>query len=73
MTYTILDAEGCVHWTAKQCANYICIAPDTWTSYVSHGQAPVPVGRFEGLRLWDAEEVKTWHANRPSSKKSSNS
>lgn len=41
------------------------VRPDTWSGYVSRGQAPQPV-RFVGRTpVWDAAEVNTWAAHRP--------
>ncbi|MBC3186379.1 hypothetical protein H7347_07300 [Corynebacterium sp. zg-331] len=63
----VADLEtGRVYWTATQCADHIGISRATWAAYASRDQCPAPAERFEGLRLWDASEVRAWHAARPS-------
>jgi hypothetical protein len=61
-------------WRSDQCAAHIGVAPSTWRSYTSgKGTAPGPVGmvrvgwRGHVIQVWDAEEVKAWHAARPGS------
>jgi len=51
------QATGRVLWRVVDCATYCGIGPRTWANYHAGGRTP----------LWDAEEVKTWHANRPGS------
>ncbi|WP_413464536.1 helix-turn-helix transcriptional regulator [Corynebacterium sp. 21KM1197] len=60
---------GRVYWTATQSAEYVGISRATWASYASRGQCPAPVERFEGLRLWAADEVRAWHTQRPSQRR----
>lgn len=54
-------------WTATECAEFCGLARDTWTSYVSRGQAPKPLPGFDEQRQrrWSAELVREWQANRP--------
>jgi len=54
-------------WTADQCAAHIGVAHDTWRSYVSRGNAgaPKPVRHVGRTPLWNADEVRQWHAQRP--------
>ena len=40
MQLKLIDETGTEYWTASECAAYLGIAPDTWTAYVSRGQAP---------------------------------
>lgn len=65
----IIDADtGNQLWRAADCANHCGIAQRTWLSYTSRQQAPAPTGRLDQRTpLWDADEVRTWHANRPGS------
>ncbi|MDK8450979.1 hypothetical protein QP975_08340 [Corynebacterium mastitidis] len=53
-------------WPAEQCSGHCGVARSTWTTYVAREQAPTPVTRLHGTPLWDASEVRTWHAQRPS-------
>lgn len=64
----ILDSDtGRVLWRSSECADHCRLVLRTWSSYVSHNRAPAPVGHLDARTpLWDAEEVKTWHASRPS-------
>ena len=41
------------------------VRPDTWSAYVSRGQAPAPVEYVGRTPLWAAGEVKAWTASRP--------
>lgn len=43
-------------WDVRQCAAYVGVRPQTWSTYASRGIAPHPVARGQ----WDAEEVETW-------------
>ncbi|WJY75316.1 hypothetical protein CCANI_07405 [Corynebacterium canis] len=68
MKLAIIDkTTGREYWTAHQCAKFLGIARDTFTSYVSRGQAPAAAARFENLRVWDAEGLKEWNEHRPGS------
>ena len=51
------QATGRVLWRVIDCATYCGIGPRTWANYCANGRTP----------LWDAEEVKAWHTNRPGS------
>lgn len=55
-----------VLWRVIDCATYCGISSRTWTNYRANGRAPQPVAHLDGRTpLWDAEEVKAWHAGRP--------
>lgn len=58
-------------WTVHQCAEHCDITATTWRSYRSRGTlnpSPEPVARLDGRTpLWDADEVREWHASRPGS------
>ena len=65
----ITDADtGRELWRVKECATHCGIKPSTWTTYTAQGRTPDPIAHFDGRTpLWDAEAVKTWHAQRPGS------
>ncbi|MBE7338087.1 helix-turn-helix transcriptional regulator [Corynebacterium aurimucosum] len=69
MTPIITDREtGRELWRVKECAEHCGIKPSTWTTYSAQGRTPESVGHFDQRTpLWDAEEVKAWHAARPGS------
>ena len=69
LTPIITDqATGRVLWRVIDCATYCSIGPRTWANYHTGGRTPQPVAHLDGRTpLWDAEEVKAWHANRPGS------
>ncbi|MGV0401413.1 helix-turn-helix transcriptional regulator [Corynebacterium uberis] len=58
-----------IFWTTAQVAAYCGISRQTLSSYVSRSQAPAPVGKFNGLPLWEAESIKVWHHSRPSQRR----
>nr|WP_246394868.1 hypothetical protein [Corynebacterium anserum] len=68
MSPTIIDTDtGRVLWRSIECAEHCQFVLRTWSSYVSRKQAPQPVAHLDARTpLWDAEEVKAWHAQRPS-------
>ncbi|MDP3889838.1 AlpA family transcriptional regulator [Nocardioides sp.] len=51
--------------TSDQAAAIVGVNRDTWFGYVAREQAPKPVRRIGRTPLWDEDEVKTWHQNRP--------
>jgi len=51
--------------TRDECADLAGITADTWSAYVSRGQAPGPVERVGRTPLWDAEQIEAWVASRP--------
>ena len=60
------QATGRVLWRVIDCATYCGIGPRTWANYHAGGRTPQPVAHLDGRTpLWDAEEVKAWHAGRP--------
>ncbi|MFN3600490.1 MAG: helix-turn-helix transcriptional regulator [Dietzia sp.] len=68
MNLAVVDTDTGQHfWTVRQCAEHCGISPATWRSYVGRGQCPAPTTKFEGSPLWDADEVRAWHAVRPGS------
>lgn len=60
-------ADGTLLWTVSKVCEHIGVAKTTFTSYVSKRVAPQPAFAIERTRLWDAEEIKAWHATRPGS------
>jgi predicted DNA-binding transcriptional regulator AlpA len=63
---TITDTDtGREVWTTNQCCEHAGVSRPTWSSYVSRGQAPSPVGHLDRMSLWDADAVRAWDANRP--------
>ena len=74
MTPILLDKDsGHELWTAAQCAEFSGTARGTFTSYAGRGRAPKPVAKFQGLTLWDAEDVKHWNENRVDRRRKSDS
>ena len=67
----IIDSDtGNRLWRAADCADHCGVTTSTWHSYSRTGgtlHPPAPVARMGGSPLWDAGEVRTWHANRPGS------
>lgn len=47
-------------WTRDQCAQHWGIKPDTWSGYVTRGQAPRPSRRIGRTPLWDVDTVRTY-------------
>lgn len=41
------------------------VTPDTFSAYVSRGQAPAPVRYISRTPLWSESEVRQWAQNRP--------
>lgn len=69
MTPVIIDKDtGRELWRVADCANHLGVTPSAWRNYNAQGRTPNQVADL-GPRtpLWDAEEVATWHANRPGS------
>ena len=48
-----------------QAAARIGVAPDTFSSYVTRGQAPAPVEHIGATPLWDEHEIDQWARTRP--------
>ncbi|CAB1037046.1 hypothetical protein FRC0549_01073 [Corynebacterium diphtheriae] len=69
MNPIIIDADtGRELWNSTACAHHTNITPRTWANYYANNRTPNPVTTWgKSSPLWDAEEVKTWHANRPGS------
>lgn len=51
--------------TSTEAAALAGVAPDTWSSYVSRGQAPAPDGRLGRTPWWWESTVQDWVAQRP--------
>lgn len=41
------------------------VSPDTFSAYVSRGQAPKPRRKVGWSSVWDEDEIKTWLQTRP--------
>lgn len=55
-------------WRVADCANHLGVSPSAWRNYSAQGRTPPPIANLDARTpLWDAEEVKTWRANRPGS------
>ncbi len=72
MTIRITDTTtGRELWTIAQCAAHCGVTASTWRSYSRTGgklSPPEATQHLDGRTpLWDAEEVKAWHAARPGS------
>lgn len=67
MRPVITDADtGRELWRTADCADFTGVSIRTWGGYVARDQCPQPVARLDARTpLWDAEEVRTWHAGRP--------
>ena len=52
-------------WIRSECADHVGVTPSTWSAYVTRHQAPQPIRRIGATPVWDAEEVRQWHATRP--------
>ncbi|MDT9407891.1 hypothetical protein [Corynebacterium rouxii] len=65
----IIDKDtGRELWTGPECADYIGVTPATWRNYSANERTPHYVATILGkTRLWDADEIKNWHTNRPGS------
>lgn len=65
MDPVIIDrSTGTELWTATQCAKFSGTALGTFTSYAGRGRAPQPVAKFNGLTLWNSEEIRDWQNQR---------
>lgn len=53
------------HIVRKEAAARANITPDTFSAYVTRGQAPAPVERVGSTPLWDEDEVDQWIKTRP--------
>lgn len=55
-------------FNTQECANHIGVTPRTWANYHANNRTPTPVATWgKSAPLWDAEEIKQWHNNRPGS------
>ena len=65
----IIDQDtGAVLWRIADCASWCNITPGSWRVYAAQQRTPAQVGELDHRTpLWDAEEVKSWHASRPGS------
>lgn len=70
MRYTITGDDGREYWTMAQCLEHTQVTKGTWSAYVTRAQAPAPAGHLNPRTpLWDASEVRVWHAARPSQRR----
>ena len=70
MTPIIIDQDtGRLLRTGEDCANHIGVTPATWRNYSANNRTPhyVVATILGKTRLWDAEEVRNWHTDRPGS------
>lgn len=65
----IVDEDtGARLWRAIDCAEHCGITRGTWANYAANGRVPEPVAMLDRHSpLWAADDVITWHANRPGS------
>lgn len=65
----IIDADtGDELWTGADCADHIGVSYAAWRNYSANHRTPEQVAMILGrTRLWLADEVREWHANRPGS------
>ena len=62
------EDTGATLWRAPDCAEHCGVSRSTWHSYSRLKNVPKPVAQLDARSpLWDAEEVKAWHAARPGS------
>lgn len=69
MKLAIIDQDtGNIMWRAVDCADYCGVRVTTWNGYVAAGRTPKPVAHLDKRTpVWDPEEIRAWHANRPGS------
>lgn len=51
--------------TRDEAAELAGVRPDTWSGYVSRGQAPAPKRHVGRTPVWDEAEIRDWMENRP--------
>lgn len=51
--------------TRDEAAQRAGVRPDTWSAYVTRGQAPAPRRHLARTPLWDSDEVERWLERRP--------
>jgi predicted DNA-binding transcriptional regulator AlpA len=54
-----------VELTRDEAARRAGVRPDTWSAYVTRGQAPAPRRHLGRTPLWDSGEVDRWLERRP--------
>lgn len=65
MKPVIIDRDSGVElWTATQCAEFSGTARGTFTSYAGRGRAPQPVTKYNGLTLWNSDDIREWQDQR---------
>lgn len=64
----VIDSDtGRELWRGQQCAEHCEVTPTTWRSYVRKDMPPPVVAHLDDRTpLWDAEDIRVWHAGRPS-------
>ncbi|CAI7974353.1 hypothetical protein FRAHR75_1310013 [Frankia sp. Hr75.2] len=66
---TLSAAGPAPAWTREDVLAYLTeagapVGADTWSGYVSRGQAPAPTRRIGRTPVWDPAQVRTWQAAR---------
>lgn len=51
--------------TRDEAAALVGVRPNTWSAYVSRGQAPAPVEHVGRTPLWSRSSVERWQKERP--------
>jgi predicted DNA-binding transcriptional regulator AlpA len=51
--------------TSQEAAELAGVKRDTFSGYVTRGQAPKPIRHVGRTPLWDEDEIKAWMENRP--------
>lgn len=57
--------DGTVLWSMTKINEYSGIPKTSFSAYVGKRQAPQPTHKVERTRLWEAQHIKDWLANRP--------
>ncbi|WP_291479806.1 hypothetical protein [Corynebacterium sp.] len=62
----VVGPDGQTYWPMSRILHLAGITRSTWTSYVTREQAPQPHYRVDTVRLWSADEIRTWLDSRTS-------
>lgn len=62
---TRVTVKGDVYVSAKEAASIAGVERDTFTSYVSRGQAPAPSFRIGTIKFWRLKTLREWMRKRP--------
>ncbi|MCL2470370.1 MAG: hypothetical protein FWF25_01315 [Propionibacteriaceae bacterium] len=60
---TVVDT-GQGELTRDQVCQLLGIRPDTWSGYVSRGQAPQPIRHVGSTPVWSSDQVERWQGSR---------